>query len=138
MRDVRLVVLRGFFLSRYLRATATVPSTAAPVAATASAAGPPPTSAAAATRDVPVLVPVTASGTTGHPPGVCSTAGVVGAGGCSGSAGVGGGMSGVASGATTGVIVVSVMLCALPCGVGGPGRICPGVGRALRLCAART
>ncbi|MFE3492859.1 hypothetical protein ACFXOS_07085 [Streptomyces sp. NPDC059175] len=45
--------------------------TTAPVAATATATGPP-ASAAAARRDAVVFVPVTASGTTGQPPGVCS------------------------------------------------------------------
>lgn len=72
---------RGLFLRavRVDRTTAAVPRTAAPVAATTAATGPPAT-AAAAMAPMVLFVPVTASGSTGQPPGVWSTVAAGGAG----------------------------------------------------------
>lgn len=101
---VRRASLRGFVLR--LREVATAPRTTAPVAATMAAIGPP-ARAAVATMPTVLFAPVRASGTTGQPPGVCSTP--FSAGACSTGAGASGG-GGAGAGMATGSVLSSVML----------------------------
>ncbi|AWE51841.1 hypothetical protein DC008_20515 [Streptomyces nigra] len=90
-----------------MRVAATVPSTTMPVAATAAAMGPP-TREAAASAPTVLFAPDRARGTTGQPPGVCSTSTVSFA-VVAGVSDGGGGMVGTASTAT-GSVLSSVML----------------------------
>ncbi|RFC75502.1 hypothetical protein DXZ75_13390 [Streptomyces sp. AcE210] len=99
-------------VSGAVRRVATAPRTTAPVNATAAATGPP-TREAEAMRAAVVFAPLTASGTTGQPPSVCST--------CvsSGDTGVAGADTGVFSsvavaGSATGSVLISVMLDVTP------------------------